>query len=219
MKIGIINTGNVGRTLALPWYNAGHELMLAKAGSQDKLNEFASTLEGIQKGTAIDAAKFGDVALFSVYWPNVDATIAEVGDLAGKVVIDTMNPLLVNEAFEHYHDVEFMKNSSTAEYLQEKMSKAKIVKAFSTMPAQALDSRVWASSSEKPPIFIASDHADAKETVRQLAKDAGFDAVDIGALQNARQLEQMGILLHHVAVNQFDGKYEYLAPSFLQARV
>ena len=87
------------------------------------------------------------------------------------------------------------------------------------MPAQALDSRVWTNSSDKPPVFIASDHMDAKETVRLRAKDAGFEAFDIGESENARQLEQMGILLHHVAVRQFDGKYEYLAPAFLQANV
>ena len=33
MKIGIINAGNIGRTLAKSWLKAGLELKLAKAGS------------------------------------------------------------------------------------------------------------------------------------------------------------------------------------------
>ena len=218
MKIGIINAGNIGRTLAKPWLQAGHQLKLAKAGDQTKLDNFLETVEGATKGTAREAAEFGDVALFSVYWPNLDATLAEVGDLAGKIVIDTMNPLNVTEQFEHYHDLDFMQSNSTSEELQKRLPKARVIKAFSTMPSTVLDADEWSNNPVKPAVFVAGDDEQAKEVVMQLARDAGFEPFDVGALTNGRSIEQMGVLLHHVGTHQFGGDYGRLAPTFLQAR-
>ncbi len=218
MKIGIINAGNIGRTLAKPWLQAGHQLKLAKAGDQTKLDNFLETVEGATKGTTKEVAEFGDVALFSVYWLNLDATLAEVGDLAGKIVIDTMNPLNVTEQFEHYHDLEFMQSNSTSEELQKRLPKARVVKAFSTMPSTVLDANEWANNPVKPAVFVAGDDEQAKEVVKQLVRDAGFDPFDAGALANSRSIEQMGVLLHHVGTHQFGGDYGRLAPTFLQAR-
>jgi 8-hydroxy-5-deazaflavin:NADPH oxidoreductase len=217
MKIGIINTGNIGRALAKPWHRAGHQLLLAKQGNQTKLNEFMSEVSGAVSGTPQQAASFGDVVLFSVYWPHFNTTLDEVGDLAGKIVIDTMNPLNVNDRFEHYHDLEFMQSSSTSEALQQRLPKARIVKAFSTLPAEVLDVTQWSKNPVTPAIFIAGDDPAAKEVVSQLVKDAGFQSLDAGSLANARSIEQLGILLHHVGTRQFGGDYARLAPTLLQA--
>ena len=217
MKIGIINAGNIGRTLAHAWYESEHELLLAKAGEQDKLLQFADEHNGVLTGNALEAAKYGDISLFSVYWPNLQATLQEGGEMEGQIVIDTMNPLLVNERFEHYHDTELMRDSSTSEVLQSKLPKAHVVKAFSSLPSQALDATIWRNNNVKPPIFIAGDNDAAKDTVKQLIRDAKFEAMDVGELKNARSIEQLGILLHHVAMNQFNGRYENLGPAFLQA--
>jgi len=217
MKIGIINTGNIGRALAKPWHHAGHQLLLAKQGNQTKLDEFMPEVSGAVSGTLRQAADFGEVVLFSVYWPHLNLALEEVGDLAGKIVIDTMNPLNVNDRFEHYHDLELMQSSSTSEVLQERLPKARIVKAFSTLPAAMLDVTQWSQNPVTPAIFIAGDDLSAKEVVSQLVKDAGFQSLDVGPLVNARSIEQLGILLHHIGTHQFGGHYERLAPTLLQA--
>lgn len=218
MKIGIINAGNIGRTLGKPWLKVGHQLKLAKAGDQTKLETFLKTVEGATGGTAKEVAEFGDVVLFSVYWGNLDATLAEVGELEGKIVIDTMNPLKVNKQSEHYHDLEFMKSNSTSEELQKRLPKARVVKAFSTMPASVLDAAQWADNPVTPAVFIAGDDPTAKEVVSQLAQDAGFQHFDAGELANSRSIEQMGVLLHNIGTYQFGGDYERLAPTFLKAQ-
>jgi hypothetical protein len=217
MKIGIINAGNIGRALAKPWHRAGHQLLLAKDGNQVKLDEFMPEVSGAVRGTPQQAAEFGEAVLFSVYWPRFDATLTEIGDLAGKIVIDTMNPLKVNDRFEHYHDLEFMQSSSTAEELQKQLPKARIVKAFSTLPATVLDASQWSDNPVAPAIFVAGDDPSAKEVVFQLVEDAGFQPLDAGGLSHARSIEQLGILLHHVGTHQFGGRYDRLAPTFLQA--
>jgi hypothetical protein len=217
MKIGVINAGNIGRALAKPWHDAGHELLLAKIGNQAKLDEFVQEMDGVLRGTPRQAAEFGEIVLFSVYWPHLDAALAEVDDLAGKLVIDTMNPLKVNDRFEHYHDLEFMQSSSTSEELQKRLPHARIVKAFSTLPAAMLDVTQWSGNPTTPAIFVAGDDPSAKEVVFQLVRDTGLQPLDVGPLSNARSIEQLGVLLHHVGMHQFGGHYERLAPTLVQA--
>lgn len=216
MRIGVVNAGNIGRTLARAWLAAGHELFLAKDGNQDKLDAFAEAHAGVQRGTPGDAAEFGEVVLFSVYWPRLDAVLGAVGPLAGKVVIDTMNPLQVNDDFEHSHDLTFMARSSTTDELQRRLPDAFVVKAFNTMASGLLDSNQW-DTQQRPPIFIAGDDTSAKATVTSLANDAGFQTLDTGPAVAARSIEQLGILMHRVAENQFGGDLASLAPAVLVA--
>ena len=217
MRIGVVNAGNIGRTLSRAWLAAGHELLVAKDGCQDKLDAFVEAHPEVQRGTPADAAAFGDVVLFSVYWPRLDAILDAVGPLTGKVVIDTMNPLQVSSDFEHSHDTAFMARFSTSEELQRRIPDARVVKAFNTMASDLLNASRWGTKQPKPPVFIAADDAPAKAVVAQLSEDAGFTAIDTGPLAAARSIEQLGVLMHHVAENNFAGDLGRLAPAVLVA--
>lgn len=207
MKIGILNSGNIGSRLARAWAQAGHELMLAKDGEARKMAPLLAQLgDRARSGTIREAAEFGEVVLFSVYWPRTDAIVSEVGSaLDGKVVIETMNPLGVTPEFEHFHDLAFMRDSSTAEYLQERLPNARVVKAFNLLPAPVLEAAAWSSSKTKPSGFYVTDDADAGPAVRMLIEEAGFSPVNAGPLRVARQLEQLGVLMHQVAQNEYGG--------------
>ncbi|WP_082926624.1 NADPH-dependent F420 reductase [Cupriavidus sp. D384] len=100
MKIGILNTGNIGSRLAGAWAAADHELMLAKDGDARKMDPLLAELRGrVRPGSIKEAAEFGDALLFSVYWPRADAIIHTVGDsLDGKVVIETSQAAIRPEA-------------------------------------------------------------------------------------------------------------------------
>lgn len=207
MKIGILNTGNIGGRLARAWAAANHQLVLAKDGEARKIAPLLSELGDRAKlGTISEAADFGEAVLFSVYWPRADAVIDAVGNaLDGKVVIETMNPLGVTKDFVHFHDHDFMRDSSTAEYLQKKLPAARVVKTFSLVPAPVLEAAAWTGSSTKPSLFYATDDNDAGQIARQLIKDAGFTPVNAGPLKVARQLEQLGVLMHQVAEHEYNG--------------
>ncbi|MGE7991836.1 NADPH-dependent F420 reductase [Pseudomonas sp. NPDC089554] len=207
MKVGILNTGNIGSRLARAWAGAGHELLLAKDGEARKLAPLLAELGGrARPGTFEQAASFGEAVLFSVYWPRTDAVVDAVGDaLDGKVVIETMNPLGVNEAFEHYHDHAFMRDNSTAEYLQQRLPRARVVKAFSLLAAPVLEAAAWAQSPLKANVFYATDDPQAGQVVRRLIEDAGLTPINAGPLSAARQLEQLGVLMHQVAAHEYDG--------------
>ena len=207
LKIGILNTGNVGSRLARAWSTAGHQLALAKDGEDRKLAPLLSELEGNARlCTVREAAAFGDIVLFSVYWPRMAAIVEAVGDaLDGKTVIETMNPLGVTADFQHFHDLEFMRQGSTAEELQRRLPKAHVVKAFSTLAAPVLETAAWSASTARPGVFYASDDRAAGEVVRGLIRDAGFSPVNAGPLIAARQIEQLGVLLHHIADHEYRG--------------
>ena len=49
-------------------------------------------------------------------------------------------------------------------------------------------------------VLIAGDDEAAKQTVSQLASDGGLRPIDVGALNRARQLEQLGFL--HISLQQ-----------------
>ncbi len=203
MKVGIINAGNIGGRLAKAWVQAGHQVMVSKDGDRAKLQPLLAELgENVLVGELEQAAEFSDVLLFSVYWLRFEQVLNRLGSLDGKIIIDTMNPLKVNEAFEHYHDLEFMQSSSTSEELQKRLPNARIVKAFSTIPAPLLDKNAWQDSSFLPSVFYAGNDRDAKQVVIQLIQDAGFGGIDLGPLVSARLMESMGLLLHRAAEAQ-----------------
>ncbi|WP_342594997.1 NAD(P)-binding domain-containing protein [Salinicola lusitanus] len=221
MKIGILNAGNIGSRLARAWAAAGHDLVIAKDGKDRKIAPLLTELgDKARLGTAREAAEFGEAVLFSIYWPRVEAIVGEVGDaLDGKVVIETMNPLGVTADFVHFHDLEFMRDNSTSEDLQRRLPRARIVKAFNLLAAPALEAAAWASSPVEPSIFYASDDPSAGKVTRELISDAGFKPVNTGPLKGARQLEQLGVLLHHVANHEYGGDIDLvrLAPAVIEA--
>lgn len=207
MKIGILNAGNLGSRLARAWAAAGHDLVIAKDGEDRKLAPLLAELgDRARLGTIREAAEFGEAVLFSVYWPRLDAILGEVGGaLDGKTVIETMNPLGVTAGFVHYHDLDFMRDGSTAEALQQRLPKARVVKAFNLLAAPLLEAAAWSDAPVQPNVFYVSDDAEAGYLTRGLISDAGFKPANAGPLKGARQLEQAGILLHHVAEHEFSG--------------
>jgi predicted dinucleotide-binding enzyme len=99
MKIGILGTGDVGRTLANAFLATGHQVMM---GSREAANEKALAWAKeagagsvASVGTFADAAKFAEVVVLAVSWSGAENAVKLAGaeTLAGKVVIDAINPL------------------------------------------------------------------------------------------------------------------------------
>ncbi|MEY2606037.1 MAG: 8-hydroxy-5-deazaflavin:NADPH oxidoreductase [Verrucomicrobiota bacterium] len=129
MKIGIINAGNIGGTLAKVWVKAGHEVMVSKDGNPAKLQSLLQQLSlRAQAGSLAEAARFGEVALCSVYWPHFEAVLDAIGPLENQILIDTINPLKVDETFRHALDTEFLRHTAASLELQKRLPKVRVVK-------------------------------------------------------------------------------------------
>jgi 8-hydroxy-5-deazaflavin:NADPH oxidoreductase len=136
-----------------------------------------------------DAALFGDVILFS---PNFwDDALKAAGPLKGKTVIDVTNPIDWNP---NGRMLRALPQSTTAgEELVKKLLNARVVKAFSTIPASFIPHAIYRTGQLlRLVVFCCDDCQTSKVIVHQLITDSGFVGLDAGRLRVAKELEDPG---------------------------
>jgi predicted dinucleotide-binding enzyme len=178
------------------------KLALERGIGEDEIARF-------KYGSTTDAAKFGEFVILSVYFPRLAHILKELQNdgitLSGKVVIDTMNPLNVDANFNHYHDLKYMERTSITKEVQRAFPEAIFFKAFNSMPATLLEVQKW-SSGRVPPIIFIGGNASSVGAVRKLIEDTGFKPQFAGYdLNRSGLLERMGILLHLLVENEYEG--------------
>lgn len=193
MKIGIIGTGNMGRALGTRWAQAGHRVLF---GSRDpeKARAVAAGCSA-QAGDHDAAAAFGEVLLYTVREVLPSALLRTPQALAGKVLVDCNNAAVFGldlpdprrrPGFHFQASI-----PSLAERLAADAPEARVVKAFNTIPAKVIELERDVLLRHRVSIFLCSDDAAAKATVRTLAEDLGFVGVDGGGLERAGQAEAL----------------------------
>jgi NADPH-dependent F420 reductase len=209
MNIAIIGSGNVGGTLGTRWAQGGHTVAFASRNSAS--SEMADLVKragpNARATSASEAAATSHVVLFATPWEATEIAIASAGDLTNKIVIDATNPL--------YSDLSGLSvgtTTSAAEKVQLLATGAKIVKAFNTIGYNIMADPKFGG--DKAVMFYCGDHGDAKEVVKQLATELGFDALDAGPLTQARVLEPFALLWISLAYKAGFGRE--IAFKFLQ---
>jgi hypothetical protein len=199
MKIAIIGAGNVGGTLGVAWAAKGHQIVFAVRNVNDeKVKKLLSGTKGKAIAAIIpEAVAQCDVVLLATPWQGAREAMQSAGNLAGKVVIDAVNPLESSSAFLEKgllvgHD------TSAGEQIAQWAKGARVVKAFNTIGAQNMANPKFGGQSVT--MFICGDDAEAKNLVKQLSDDLGFETVDAGPLKMARLLEPMAMLWIHLAL-------------------
>ena len=202
-RIGILGSGVVGQCLAGGLAGHGHEVMIASR-EPAKLAEYAAGA-GVATGTFEQAAEHGELLVLCAKGDAVEAVIALAGPerLAGKVVIDTTNPLDFSSGrpglFVGFDD-------SLGERVQRAAPEARVVKAFNIVSAPTM---IDPSFEDGPAdMFIAGDDDGAKAVVTDLLHDVGWPNVwDTGGIEGARLLEPLCILW--VVVAQRRGAWDH----------
>jgi predicted dinucleotide-binding enzyme len=161
MKIGIIGSGIVGKTLAAGFRKHGHEVEIGTR-EPDKLREWASQDAGLNVGSNADAAKFAEVVVLAVAGSAAmeAAQLAGAENLAGKIVIDACNPIgggpPVNGVLSFFTNI----NDSLMEQLQKAFPSAHFVKAFNSVGSAQMVNPQFAGG--MPTMFICGDDPEAK---------------------------------------------------------
>lgn len=184
MRIAIIGAGNVGGALGRAWHAEGHDVVW---GVRDAARY--PDLPADRLADPVAAVAGADVIVLATPWPATEAAIAALGDLTGRVVIDTTNPLRMGaDGLE----LSLGFDTSAGELVAGWATGAHVFKALNTTGAGNMDS---ARRYPSPPVmFVAGDHSDAKPIVMGLVADLGFEPVDAGPLRTARLLEPMAML-------------------------
>lgn len=184
MRIGIIGAGNIGGTLGKAWSDRGHEVVFGVRDPHSPKTQKALSETGgqVQAVRFEDAAAFGDVLVLAVPWAAVRETVAALGNVQGKIIIDATNRLT-----QTAEDA-----PSAAEDVQKLAVGAKVVKAFNTMGWETLANPIFNGTAAST--FLCGDDATAKGTVGELAGELGLQVVDCGPLANAAAVESIARL-------------------------
>ena len=94
-KVGILGSAVVGQTLARGFKTHGHDVRIGSR-TPAKLADFSAST-GIPAATSADVAKWADLLVLAVHGASAEDALAAAGadNLAGKVVIDTTNPIAI----------------------------------------------------------------------------------------------------------------------------
>jgi hypothetical protein len=184
--IGILGSGHVGSNLAKAAITHGYDVVLSNTQGPDSLTGLIKEL-GPQASAAgpAEAAAAGDFAIVAI--PLATIGQVPVEPLAGKVVIATIN--YFPQRYGHVPEID--DGTTTAPgLLQAHLPASRIVRAFSMINAEEM------SGDGHPPgdprrraLALAGDDPAAKQLVAGLYEEFGFDAVDIGGLDESWRVD------------------------------
>jgi len=204
MKIAVLGTGMVGRTLGSRLAGLGHDVTIgtrgvdatmARTGSDAMGNppyaDWAHAHPQVALATFADATADAELVLNATSGSASIAALEAAGrdHLAGKVLLDIANPLDYSQGFPPSL---FVGNTeSLAERIQAAFPEARVVKSLNTMNAFLMaDPRQLADGHHS--VFVSGDDADAKQLVTELLQSMGHtDIVDLGDLSTARGTESL----------------------------
>ena len=181
-------TGEQGRGLARRFALAGHAVVLGSR-SAERAQEAAQGLPGTVTGAAnADAAASADVVVVAVPWDGHKELLAELAPvLAGKVVIDCVNPLGFDKQGAYALEVE---EGSAAQQAAAVLPDSRVVGAFHHVSAVLLlDETVDSVDTD---ILVLGDDREATDLVQALvARIPGMRGIYAGRLRNAHQVEAL----------------------------
>ncbi|MFC4585043.1 NADPH-dependent F420 reductase [Sphaerisporangium corydalis] len=189
LSIGILGgTGDQGKGLARRFALAGHQVLI---GSRDATRA-QEAADGLGAGLPVRGAENArvateaDVVIVAVPWDGHRSILESlVSELAGKIVIDCVNPLGFDKQGAYALDVE---EGSAALQAAAVLTGSRVVAAFHHVSAVLLlDPEVAEIDLD---VLVLGDDREATDIVRALAsRIPGARGIYGGRLRNARQVE------------------------------
>ena len=202
MKIAIIGgTGDQGLGLALRFAKVGEEVIvgsreLKKAENAVDLmkNMLEDDLPNITAMTNQDAAVNGDIIILTVPLQAQMVTLRSIKDnLNGEIFVDATSPLEGCLGGKPTRYVDLWEGSAAERSAEFLGNKANVVSAFCNISASSLTD---INEDVECDCLISGDDHEANKIVMEIAeKISGINAVECGALENARIVEKLTPLL------------------------
>jgi len=202
MKIAVLGTGSVGRTLAARFAALGHDVVI---GTRDVADTIARSEPDAWGGPAFsswiaahpeldvasyaNAAARGELVLNATNGAASLAALALAGsdNLAGKVLIDVAVPLDFSRGMPPTLLVK--DTDSLGEQIQRAFPDARVVKTLNTMNGAVMAEPAQVAGGDHS-VFVGGNDAEAKETVTRLLESLGHtDVIDLGDITTARGTE------------------------------
>ena len=209
MKVGILGSGDVAKSLASGFLKHGHEVMLGTR-TQAKLADWTAGNPKGRVGSVPEAARFAELAVLAVKGtiaadvlrsaaaaslagkPVIDATYYNSGTVTTPPVIDATNPIAdvppANGVLKFFTNLD----ESLMERLQREFAGVCFVKAFNAVGNACRVNPQFAGG--KPTMFICGNDEAAKQTVRGILDQFGWETEDMGTAAAARAIEPLCML-------------------------
>jgi 8-hydroxy-5-deazaflavin:NADPH oxidoreductase len=195
MKIGIVGSGDVAKSLGAGLVKAGHSVMLGTRDIHKKeLGAWAKKKHDSKHllGSTTDAAHYGEIIILAVAWHAAEDVLAQIRpQVSGKVVIDVTNPLVYEEGEPPRLSVGH--SMSAGEIVQASLPDSHVVKTLNTINHKHMAFPEYKDG--VPIMFVCGNNRSAKLATRDLLLDIGWiDLLDLGDIEKARLLEPLALL-------------------------
>ncbi|MEB3367796.1 NADPH-dependent F420 reductase [Saccharopolyspora mangrovi] len=202
MTVGVLGgTGAQGRGLAIRWAKAGLKVVIGSRNAE-RAQQAADEIKEIAGGDVTGAdnaacAAASDLVLAALPWEGHADTLKSLQtELAGKIVIDCVNPLGFDKKGPYALPVD---EGSAAQQAEQILPDSRVTAAFHHVSAVTLaDLGVDHVDLD---VLVLGDDREATDTVRELADIIpGVRGIYGGRLRNAHQVEAFTANL--IAINR-----------------
>ena len=148
---------------------------------------------GAKVGSFEETAAFGELVVLAVKGSAAEKVVKAAGaGLAGKVVMDTTNPISdappKNGVLSFFTSLE----GSLMERLQALRPDARFVKGFNSVGSARMVNPSYKEG--RPTMFICGNDDAARKTVAGVCDQFGWETLDLGKAESARAIEPLCIL-------------------------
>ena len=195
MKVGILGSSDVGRTLGNAFLTEGYEVMIGTRNTlKEDLVKWQKENPSAKLGSFAESAAFGDFLVLAVSGDAVVDVINQAGKekFSNRIVIDVTNPIAKQPPQNGVLKFFTSLDRSLMEELQDLLPDAKLVKAFNSVGNASMYKPAFADS--KPTMFICGNDDRAKTVVKDILILFGWETEDMGKVEAARAIEPLAIL-------------------------
>jgi len=193
MRIGILGTGAVGKTLGTRLVTLGDNVRMgSRTAGNEKAREWVEQSgDQASEGTFADAAAHGEMVFnCTPGMASLDAlNAAGSKNLSGKILVDVSNPLDFSRGMPPTLSV--CNTDSVGEQIQRAFPATKVVKTLNTVTAMVMVDPALIPGVHT--MFVSGNDSAAKAEVINLLK-SGFgwkEVIDLGDLAGARAQEMI----------------------------
>lgn len=181
MNIGIVGTGNIGKTLARKLQQYGHQVRVANSRGPETLQDFAQQT-GVTAVTVREAVQGSELIILTIplgKTPNVQADFRDVPKEV--IIVETMNYYPARDG-----EIVAIEQGLTNSGWVEQILGHPVVKAFNNIGAFSFfaDGQP-AGTPGRIALSVSGDDKAAKQTVIDLVNQTGFDGYDAGLIADS----------------------------------
>jgi predicted dinucleotide-binding enzyme len=202
MRIGVLGTGVVGRTVAAKLDELGHDVMIGTRGVQaamaaaparqwqEAYSAWQEAHPGVRLAPFEQAAAHGELVINATSGTGSMEALHAAGaaNLEGKILIDIANPLDFSGGMPPTLTV--VNTDSLGEQIQRAFPAVRVVKTLNTMTAAVMVAPDAVGGGDHH-VFLSGDDTGAKQEVASMLRDwfGWRHIVDLGDITTARGTE------------------------------